>query len=274
MNHTDYPRITFENHKHIVLAIAGSDSSAGAGIQADLKTISAIGGYGATAITAVTAQNTLGVQHVHPIPPASVTQQIESVLTDLRPQAVKIGMIPNTEVDNAIANALSSYNGFIVYDPVMISTSGRHLMDANTIHRIKSNLLPLCSLITPNLNEATLLDNAPHPLTDTRQMQETALRLSEQYHTSVLVKGGHLSTHTLSDVLACRNHIYHYSHERINTYNLHGTGCTLSSAIATYLTAGYPLPEAVTHAVSYLYRSIAQAVHLKIGEGNGPLWHF
>lgn len=267
----------------IILSIAGSDCSGGAGIQADIKTISALGGYAASVITAVTAQNTLGVQSVYPIPADMVKAQITSVMDDLRPDAVKIGMVHDAGIVTAIVDCLQTYTPeCIVYDPVMISTSGRRLMTEETIQVIKAELFPLCTLITPNLHEASLL--CGHTIADTVEMQQAARELSRKYHTDVLVKGGHLQGDDMCDVLHCTpasaetdahpQDCTLYSYPKIESRNLHGTGCTLSSAIATLLARGNKPDEAVRQAKAYIGTAINHGKEMNIGHGNGPLWHF
>ena len=217
----------------IILSIAGSDCSGGAGIQADIKTISALGGYAASVITAVTAQNTLGVQSVYPIPVDMVKAQITSVMDDLRPDAVKIGMVYDAGIVTTIVDCLQTYTPeCIVYDPVMISTSGRRLMTEETIQVIKTELFPLCTLITPNLNEASLLWG--QTITGTVEMRQAAQELSCRYNTAILVKGGHLEGNDMCDVLYCRqpsagadvlpSGCILYSNPKIESRNLHGTG--------------------------------------------------
>lgn len=267
----------------VILSIAGSDCSGGAGIQADIKTISALGGYAASVITAVTAQNTLGVQSVYPIPADMVKAQITSVMDDLQPDAVKIGMVHDAGIVAAIVDCLQTYTlECMVYDPVMISTSGRQLMTEETIQIIKTELFPLCTLITPNLNEASLL--LGQAIADTVEMQQAARELSHRYDTAVLIKGGHLEGNDMCDVLYCRHPsagadvlpsgcILH-STPRIESPNLHGTGCTLSSAIATFLADGSKLDEAVRKAKKYISTAINLGKDMNIGHGNGPLWHF
>lgn len=267
----------------IILSIAGSDSSGGAGIQADIKTISALGGYAASVITAVTAQNTIGVQAVHPVPADVVRAQIVSVMDDLRPNSVKIGMIHDAETVHTIVKCLQKYHpAFVVYDPVMASTGGQPLMTEGTIRAIKEELFPLCTLITPNLHEAGLL--CEQPISDTDEMKQAARKLSYRFRTSVLIKGGHLQGADMCDVLYERRSSDYadtvplsewtiYSHTKIESRNLHGTGCTLSSAIATFLAEGYRLDEAVRRSKEYINQAIARAKEMKIGKGNGPLWH-
>ncbi len=257
----------------VILSIAGSDSSCGAGIQADLKTISALGGYAATAITAITAQNTLGVQAVFPLPTEAVKKQIESVMDDLQPDAVKIGMVNDAAVVETISSILTTYRpSYIVYDPVMISTSGRRLMASEAIYTIQDKLFPLCTLITPNLHEAELLYGQKIQTID--EMKHAALTLQSQYRTAILVKGGHLEGNEMCDILCANKTLSIYKEDKIATANLHGTGCTLSSAIATYLAKGHELTEAVQLAKNYTTLAIHRGINLHIGHGNGPLGHF
>lgn len=257
----------------VIFSIAGSDCSGGAGIQADIKTISALGGYAAAAITAVTVQNTMGVQAVHSVPAAIVRAQIEAVMDDLKPDAIKIGMINDEEIVRIIADCLRKYHPqHIVYDPVMVSTSGRKLMSDAAIEEIKKELFPLVSLITPNLDEVEVLTG--RKVSTMEQMQCIALELSATYHTAVLVKGGHLQGEEMCDVLSNQGNTYIYKEQKIESCNLHGTGCTLSSSIATYLAQGYALNESVERAKRYISHAIDAAKDLKIGQGNGPLWHF
>jgi hydroxymethylpyrimidine/phosphomethylpyrimidine kinase len=262
----------------IVFSVAGSDCSGGAGIQADLKTISALGGYAAAAITAVTVQNTLGVQAVAPVAPAVIAAQMEAVLSDLRPQAVKIGMIPDAASAVAIVQALRPYAAtaqlVVVCDPVMISTSGRRLMAEDTVAVLTRELFPLCRLITPNLPEAEALTGAPlHTVED---MEQAACALAARFGCAVLLKGGHLSGREMCDVLCHQDsiHFERFTSPRIETPNLHGTGCTLSSAIATYLAFGHTLSDAVRLAKAYVQAAILRGRDLHVGSGNGPLGHF
>ena len=237
----------------IVLTIAGSDPSGGAGIQQDLKTITACGCYGATVITSLTSQNTLGVQSAMAVPADVVASQLQSVLSDLRPSAVKIGMIPDRKVAEAIVRSLSAIEVPIVYDPVMISTSGYLLMAPDAIDYIAQHLFPLCTLITPNLPEAERIDVSS---------------LKGAY----LIKGGHADSDMMTDILHMPDGITRqYTTPRICTRNLHGTGCTLSSAIASYLALGHTLPQAVALAKDYITSAIQRSVDIHIGSGNGPL---
>lgn len=263
----------------VILSIAGSDSSAGAGIQADLKTAAALGAYAATAVTAVTAQNTLGVQAVQAVQPDLVRSQIASVMDDLRPAVVKIGMIPTADVARAVADALRTYRPVsVVYDPVMLSTSGRRLMEEETLQTVEAELFPCCTLLTPNLPEAALLcgnlSSPVAPPTDTASMQAAARSLARRYGFSVLVKGGHLAGNEMCDVLCHGDRLLLLSAPKVDSPNLHGTGCTLSSAIASLLAQGCDTETAIRRAKHYMNQAIEAGSHLRIGGGNGPLQHF
>lgn len=258
-----------------ILTIAGSDCSGGAGIQADIKTISALGAYATSAITAITVQNTCGVTGIHPIPPAYVKGQIEAVMTDIHPTAVKIGMINDAEIIKTIAGCLRRYTPYyIVLDPVMISTSGCKLMEDDAITALTSLLMPLATLITPNLHEAEALTGKP--ITTVGDMEKAAEELLRFGSEAVLIKGGHLKDEDMCDVLCMQGHPqpYHFSSKKVESRNTHGTGCTLSSAIATYLALGEPLEEAVRKAKAYVYQGILSGKDVHIGEGHGPLNHF
>lgn len=261
-------------HHPVILSIAGSDCSGGAGIQADIKTISALGGYAATAITAITVQNTLGVSAVQPISAETVRGQIEAVMEDLQPVAVKIGMVNDIQIVGVISDCLRKYAPqYVVYDPVMVSTSGRKLMTDEAVEEIKKKLLPLVTLITPNIDEAAVLTGKN--IQNVQDMKMAARKLTDEFHTSILIKGGHLEGDKMCDLLHTSEMICHiYKEEKIETTNLHGTGCTLSSAIATYLAKGYPMQEAIQYAKVYITRAIMAGKDLHIGHGNGPLWHF
>ncbi len=246
----------------VVLTIAGSDSSAGAGIQQDLKTITNCGCYGATVITAITSQNTLGVQGVMPVPADVVESQMRSIFSDLRVDAVKIGMIPNSKVAQAIINVLKEERMRsilpIVCDPIMLSTSGTRLMSEDCINMVHNELFPMCTLVTPNIPEYEYL-------------HQKGLSIS----TNLLLKGGHAEGEKMTDTLHLIDEAKQlsFSTQRIKSSNLHGTGCTLSSAIASGLAQRLSLSSAVESAKDYITRAIAGGANLKIGKGNGPLWY-
>ena len=258
-----------------VLTIAGSDCSGGAGIQADIKTISALGGYAASAITAITVQNTCGVEAVYPIPPTIVEGQIKIVLSDIRPTSVKIGMVNDADIIRSIAKCLNEYKPqHVIVDPVMVSSSGKRLMDNSAISVLISQLIPETTLITPNLSEAEVLTQ--HAVTNLEEMKLAAKKILQYGCKAVLIKGGHLQGGKMTDVLqlANREEPFLFSAPQIESNNTHGTGCTLSSAIATYLALGDPINIAVEKAKTYLYNGIKEGKYIHIGEGHGPLNHF
>lgn len=261
------------NTAPIVLSIAGSDPSGGAGIQADLKTFSALGTYGAAVITALTAQNTKGVTGVLPIPADFVTDQVDAVLDDLHVRAVKIGMLGSPEIVDAVAGALRRHEvSNVVLDPVMVAASGDRLVPPETVAAIRDRLLPLATVVTPNLPEAaTLLEEASLAEED---MERAGLRLRDIGAGAVLVKGGHLPGPDSPDVLVDEQGTVRLTVRRIATENTHGTGCTLSSAIAAGLAVGEPLRTAVRRAKDYLTGAIAAADRLAVGHGHGPVHHF
>lgn len=256
-----------------VLSIAGSDSGGGAGIQADLKTISALGGFGTTAITSITVQNTKGVSNVFNLPGNIVAEQIEAVISDIYPDVIKIGMISTFEIAQVIVEKLNKYNEIpVVLDPVMIATSGDKLIADETIEFLQSDLLPICTLITPNTNEAEVL--AKIQIVSIEDMKLAAEIIQKLGAKNVLIKGGHIIGETVKDLLLLENkEVYIFENKYINTKNLHGTGCTLSSAIASYLAQEFSLEIAVEKAISYVHQAILHGKDLKIGEGNGPLNH-
>lgn len=254
-----------------ILTIAGSDTSAGAGIQQDLKTITALGHYAVTVPTALTAQNTVGVQRVMAVPDDMLRAQLDSVLSDISVAAVKIGMIPNGESARIITAAVSQLRVPVVCDPVMLSTSGTQLMADECIDYIMQTLFPLCTLVTPNLPEALRLSGLPAG-SDAEAMGR---RLVSMCGTAFLLKGGHAEGRLMRDILYCPDGERHeYCSPRIDSPNLHGTGCTLSSAVAALLAEGRSLPEAVTGAKALIDKGIAGGRALRIGRGNGPLWLF
>ena len=255
----------------VALTIAGSDSGGGAGIQADLKTFHAFGVFGTSAITAVTVQNTLGVSAVHAIPIDIVRAQIEAVVEDLSPRACKTGMLATTELVHVVAaSILAARIDAFVLDPVMVSTSGDRLLDSGAERAILHELMPLAAVITPNLDEAAVL--AGFEVCDVDAMRRAALELAEKGARSVLVKGGHLREHTLTDLFFDGEEIHMYERARIDTRNTHGTGCTLSAAITAELAYGRPLRAAVEGALDFVHRAITDAPDL--GRGAGPLNHF
>ena len=259
----------------IVLSIAGSDSSGGAGIQADLKTFSALGVYGATAITAITAQNTLGVHAQLPIPPEMVYDQITAVIDDLHPSFVKIGMLSNVEIVLAVAEALSKYSLSIVLDPVMVSSSGHRLLSVEAQDTVKKKLLPMATLITPNLPEMEALTELP--LSTYEEKEKAAKYLLDSGANAILLKGGHEEGDVKTDILftPSANGIQSslFSSESIPTQNIHGTGCTLSSAITAYLAKGLGLEEAIVKAKKYISEAIRAGADIEIGKGFGPVNH-
>ena len=253
-----------------VVSIAGSDSSGGAGIQADIKTIAAHHLYAETVITALTAQNTLGVTGVHEVPAAFVSEQIDAVFSDIRPDAVKIGMVSSAEIIRAIAAGLDRWHAEnIVVDPVMVATSGARLIGEDAISALVEELLPRASVITPNIPEVQVL--CGRELSDEQSWERAALALAQSLSVDVLVKGGH-GAHDANDVLATQEGAIHwFRHEAIATSNTHGTGCTLSSAIACGLACGLAVPEAVSAAKEYLTGALSAG--LDLGQGSGPLDH-
>ncbi|WP_291558556.1 bifunctional hydroxymethylpyrimidine kinase/phosphomethylpyrimidine kinase [Bacteroides sp.] len=260
---------------HNVLTIAGSDCSGGAGIQADIKAISALGGYAASAITAITVQNTCGVTGIHPVPASYVKAQIEAVMTDIKPSAIKIGMINDVEIVKAIAESIKEYKPkFVVFDPVMVSTSGCKLIEDKAIEAIKEELIPLSTIITPNLSEAMVLTG--DSISDAASMTAAGNKILESGCGAVLIKGGHLEGNDMCDVLCIKgeNTPYIYTASKISSKNTHGTGCTLSSSIATYLALGETLQEAVRKAKDYVHKGILNGKDVCIGSGHGPLNHF
>lgn len=252
-----------------VLTIAGSDCSGGAGIQADLKTMTAHKVYGMSVITALTAQNTTGVYGILDAGADFVARQIDCVFQDIRPDAVKIGMVSNREIIAVIAKKLTEYNaGNIVVDPVMISTSGKALLNEDAKDTLINVLLPVGDVITPNILEAEVLSGIH--ITDAELMEEAAVRIAEKVGTAVLVKGGHL-VNDANDLLCADGKLTWFYGERVDNDNTHGTGCTLSSAIASNLAIGCTLEESIRGAK--LYISDAIGANLNLGAGSGPLNH-
>ena len=258
-----------------VLTIAGSDSGGGAGIQADLKTFSAIGCYGMSVITALTAQNTRGVSGIHAVPSAFAVEQIDAVLSDIGADAVKIGMLYSAELIAAVAAALKRHGApKIVLDPVMVAQSGDKLLQDDAVEAIKTYLMPLAEVVTPNLPEAMVLTG--QTLQDRQDVESAAGELAAHGSRSILIKGGHGDDNQSSDLLylARENRPVWLTAERIQTRNNHGTGCTLSSAIAAYLAQGHDIEPAVQKAKAYMNQAIAAGAAYTIGHGHGPVHHF
>jgi hydroxymethylpyrimidine/phosphomethylpyrimidine kinase len=256
-----------------VLSIAGSDSGGGAGIQADLKTFSAFGCYGMTAITAVTVQNTVGVRGIHSVPADILAAQIDAVVEDIGVDAVKIGMLHTTEIVEAVADAIDRHRlQRVVLDPVMIATSGDRLIASGTVDTLVRRLFGRVALVTPNLDEAALLIG--HPVRSIADLDSAAEALLALGARAVLVKGGHLPGDRVVDLLATADGLrLRRESDRIASRNLHGTGCTLSSAIAAGLALGEDLPQAFGHARDYVLQAIASGAAVRTGSGHGPLNH-
>ena len=253
-----------------VLIIAGSDSGGGAGIQADIKTVTALGGYAATAITAVTVQNTLGVSAIHPIPPEIVAAQARTVLDDIGADAIKTGMLGDAPTMAAVARVLERAAAIpAVIDPVMVAKGGAVLLDPAALETLRTRLIPRAALLTPNVPESEALTGlAIASLDDQRRAAEALLRAGAR---AVLMKGGHLPGERVVDLLVTAGGETAFEAERIDTRHTHGTGCTLASACATGLAQGLPLPQAVARAWAYVQEAIARAPGL--GRGHGPLDH-
>jgi len=254
-----------------VLVIAGSDSGGGAGIQADLKTVMALGGFATTALTALTAQNTRGVSAVLLVPAQFLRAQIDAVMADIGADAIKTGMLPDTGSIEAVADFIAGLPAALpfVLDPVMVATSGDRLQDEEALHALKTRLIPLATIITPNIPEAELL--LVTRIADEADQRRAAGALLALGAGAVLVKGGHLTGETVTDILATRTGIEAMTGERIHSTSTHGTGCTLASAIAAGLAQGMPLADAVRRARAYVAQAIRAAPGL--GGGHGPLNH-
>lgn len=252
-----------------VLTIAGSDSSGGAGIQADLKTITCHKMYGMSVITALTAQNTTGVTGVLESTPEFVAQQIDAVFTDIYPDAVKIGMVSNKDIISTIADKLKEYDAKkIVLDPVMVATSGSKLLVDDSIEMLINKLMPLATIITPNIQEAECL--CEFEIETKEDMQKSAVEIAKRYSGYILIKGGHLKECS-DDLLYSNGEFTWYEQENINNPNTHGTGCTLSSAIACNLAEGYDIKESILNAKNYITGALK--ANLDLGRGSGPLMH-
>ena len=259
----------------VILTIAGSDSGGGAGIQADIKTISALGAFAVSAITAVTAQNTMGVTAIHTVPFDMLEAQIDAVMSDFQVKAIKIGMINHPKIVSVITQAILKYKPpYVVVDPVMIATSGDMLTHHYAIEKVKKELFPLANVITPNLQEASIL--LGYTIDNVDKMASAAKALTSLKCKSALIKGGHLSDSDMTDILwiAGEENAHIFSSKRIETKNLHGTGCSLSSAIATFLAFGETVHEAVRLAKEYVTSAIEAGKDINIGNGNGAVNHF
>ena len=274
-----------------VLSIAGSDSSGGAGIQADLKTFSALGVYGATAITAITAQNTQGVNSQFALEPQMVYDQIAAVMDDIEPSVVKIGMLSNTAIVEAVAKALHDYRpSFIILDPVIVSSTGHRLLSIEAQETIKEKLIPIADLLTPNIPEMKALTDSS--LSSLEEKKEAAQQLFNLGAKAILLKGGHEEGEVKTDVLFLSHRVTEttssvslsmsaseslsmsvYSSETVVTNNTHGTGCTLSSAIAAFIARGLSLEDAISEAKNYVTEAIRAGADIKIGKGIGPVNH-
>lgn len=261
-----------------VMTVAGFDPSGGAGIQADIKTISALGCYATSALTALPVQNTCGVRAIHPIPVEAVAGQMRAILDDIPPDAIKIGMVHSAELARTIAGTLAEYpgagwGGRVVFDPVMVATSGHKLIEERTIEAIIDNLFPLAAVITPNMDEAAVLAGMPvATLDDMYAAGEKILALGPR---SLLLKGGHLPTQRLTSLFFDgTGGVTEYHSGRVDTCNTHGSGCTLSSAIASYLARGDSPPAAIARAQEYVAAAVMHGADVKTGHGNGPLNHF
>lgn len=257
-----------------VLTIAGFDGSGGAGIQADIKTASALGCFSTSVLTALPVQNTQGVRKIYPIPVEAVADQIEAILDDIFPDAIKIGMVHTPQLVETIANTLGKYKKIpLVFDPVMVATSGHRLIEEETISAIIEQLFPIADVITPNMDEAAIL--AHLPVKTLEDMYAAGKAIKQLGCKTILLKGGHQETSTLTS-LFCDEHENYHSFETVKfeTQNTHGSGCTLSSAIAAYLAQGETLYDAVSLGQHYVFQAIENGKDVKTGHGNGPLNHF
>ena len=256
--------------KSIVLIIAGSDSSGGAGIQADIKTVTALGSYAMTAITAITAQNTTGVKSIVPIPTKEIFNQIIFTIKDIKPDAIKIGMLHSNKVIESVIRSLKIANiKNIVLDPVMVAKGGAKLIDDNAIKMLKDRLIKRVMLITPNIPEAEILTNTF--IRSKEDMIFAAHKLIEMGASNVLIKGGHLTSKIVQDIFVSKSDIKIFNNKRYKTKNTHGTGCTLSSAITTFLSCGKPIKKSCELGINYVNSGIR--TNPKYGKGHGPINH-
>ena len=262
------------NNVKNVLSIAGSDPSGGAGIQADLKTFAANGVYGMAAITALTVQNTVGVQGIHLVPAKFVSSQIEAIFSDIAVSSVKVGMVGNAEIAEGVGTTLAKYRNLIsVVDPVMVAKGGSPLLDKKAIQAVKDNLIPLATIVTPNLPEAAILlgSSIAKSEEDMVYQGKALLNLGPK---SILMKGGHSEGITSNDLLVTENNYVWFKEKRINTKNTHGTGCTLSSSIASFLAKDFSVEESVSKAKKFVTNAIRNSEKLSVGKGHGPTNHF
>lgn len=256
-----------------VLSIAGSDPSGGAGILADIKAFSALGAYGTAVLTALTAQNTRGVTGVHAVPPEFVLAQLDTLLVDVRIDAIKVGMLANAALAGVVAERLSGIDVPLVVDPVMVAKSGDRLLDAEAIDALRCRVLPLARVLTPNLPEAGVLLGRAAPA-NVEEMREAAAALHRLGPRYVLVKGGHLTGADSPDILFDGREFTELSAPRVSTRNTHGTGCTLSAAIAALLARQPDVPSAIRDAKAYVSAALLASAELDVGSGHGPLHHF
>jgi hydroxymethylpyrimidine/phosphomethylpyrimidine kinase len=256
--------------KSKLLIIAGSDSSGGAGIQADIKTATSLGVYAMTAITAITAQNTTGVKSIVSVSPKEIFNQISFSVKDIKPNSVKIGMLHNVEVIKEVIKAIKKYKlKNIVIDPVMVAKSGHRLISNNSINYLRKKLLPFALIVTPNIPEAeTLIKKKIKTLDDVIKAGREILKFGPKF---VLIKGGHANKSFIEDVLISKNNIKIFKNKKIKTKNTHGTGCTLSSAIASFLSKNYNMNESCGRAIQYVHKAIL--LNPKFGRGHGPINH-
>lgn len=260
------------------LTIAGFDGSGGAGIQADIKTFSALGSYATSVLTALPVQNTQGVKSIYPIPTKAVQEQMEAIMDDIFPRAIKIGMVHTAELVECIVSTLKKYPATpLVFDPVMVATSGHKLIEEKTITSIVDLLFPVADIITPNMDEAAIL--AEMPVNDLDDMYLAGERILKLGCKAVLLKGGHLKSESITSLYFPKTENgqvppREFSFQKFDTNNTHGSGCTLSSAIAAYLSQGRSVEEAVALGQEYTHRAIAQGADVQTGKGNGPLNHF
>lgn len=257
-----------------VLTIAGFDGSGGAGIQADIKTISALGCYATSVLTALPVQNTQGVKNIFPIPVKVVAEQLETIIEDIIPDAIKIGMLHTPELVDVIVSLLEKHPEItVVFDPVMVATSGHRLIEDQTIDAIIKKMFPIATIITPNMDEAAILTNTVVNTLDDMQLAGTHLK--KLGCRNILLKGGHQQTKTITSLFLDEANEYHsFAFHKIDTNNTHGSGCTLSSAIASFMAQGKTLLEAVDLGQQYVFNAIQSGADVQTGKGNGPLNHF